>query len=138
MSNGLWILFIFIAFIIFILYTLRRGSAYDIVNQDKKELVANINDLQQQLATLQRTYKNCQDIKYADENIFNYIRCINVPAKPVCTNSGSGASVCRSRQIDCNKFRTYVLNDPIAMFRMKLATENIDQLDKPIPPIEPS
>ena len=63
-----------------------------------------------------------------DENIFNYIKCINVPRTPTCDSVKTGGGVCRSRQIDCNKFKLYLTEDPVAVARMKLITDSEGQL----------
>lgn len=70
-------------------------------------------------------------IKNADENIFDLIRCINMPKIPVCKNLGSDprSNVCRSRFIDCNNFKLIVQKDPVAVYRMKKFTDKYDQID---------
>jgi len=67
----------------------------------------------------------------ADENIFDLVRCINMPKIPVCKNLGSDpkSNVCRSRFIDCNNFKLIVQKDPVAVYRMKKFTDKYDQID---------
>lgn len=67
----------------------------------------------------------------ADKNIFDYIRCINVPQTPSCVTKNNNDVVCKSRQIDCNKFKLVLLNDPVAVERMKIATDLYTETDKP-------
>lgn len=71
---------------------------------------------------LQQRNNYLEKVKAADENIFNYIRCINIPRVPSCFHDPTG-TVCRSRQIDCNKFKLVLQNDPVAVERMKIATD---------------
>lgn len=75
-------------------------------------------------------------IKFADENIFNYIRCINIPQAPTCapanrSNDPNKGIICRSRQIDCNKLKLVLENDPVAVNRMKVATDRFYQTGQP-------
>ena len=135
-ANQYWILLIFFLLIVFIIIWLRQGNLVDTSGAKIHEIQKENLDLQSQLNNLKRSYKDCQAIKFADENIFSYIRCINVPRKPVCKAENTGGEICRSRQIDCNKFKLYVLDDPVAILRMKLITDDIDQVDKTIPPNE--
>ena len=59
-------------------------------------------------------------IKFADEDIFALIKCINEPRKQVCDDTPEG-KVCRSRFMDCTKFKRIVSSDPVAEYRMRMA-----------------
>jgi hypothetical protein len=133
MSNGLWIFIIFILCLFFMILMLRQGHRFYRDTSHKDSVLKENETLKRELSKLRVAYDNCQDVKFADENIFNYVRCINVPRTPVCKPVSSGGDVCRSRLIDCDKFKLYVLDDPIAMFRMKMMTDNIEQSTKSLP-----
>lgn len=75
-------------------------------------------------------------IRMADENIFSYLRCINVPRKPSCRKTPTGEMICRSRLIDCNKLKLILENDPIAVSRIRLFTDQYTQSNKKSNPSE--
>lgn len=118
---GLWILLICAIVIGFVIYIVRQGDSSTAVEDElTKEKIKN----QKQLETIDEMKKNQKylwDVKIADENVFNYIRCINIPRTPACKDTTSG-QICRTRQIDCNKFKLVLENDPVSLDRLKLAT----------------
>lgn len=106
---------------IFIIYALRQGNNYNVLSKQIVQETKTKNDYINKLSESKKTHKYLWDVKLADENIFNFIRCINFPKTPACKDEGGGR-VCRSKQIDCNKFKLVLENDPISVERMKLAT----------------
>ena len=89
------------------------------------------NDLSKIIQDLKKENDYLSKVKFADENIFQLIRCINIPQSPTCSSTNTGETVCRSKLIDCNKFKLVLLNDPIAVERMKVATDRFYQTNKP-------
>ena len=84
--------------------------------------------------TLAKENEYLKRVKNVDDTIFEFIRCINVPKSPTCKstlddNSTSSlippnqANICRSRQIDCNKYKLLLIKDPVGIERMKMATD---------------
>lgn len=117
------VLFIILVILIFIMFK-------NICKKQKcPEKICNYENYKNQITNLNK-------IINADKNIFNYIRCINVPQTPTCTTKDNGDNVCRSRFIDCNKFKLVIQNDPIAVERMKIITDLFYESDKPKPPSE--
>jgi|SRR5271154_1081210 len=135
MSNGIWILIIFFLALGFIIYTMRQGNKYEELYKSKFKLVNSNEDLIAEIARLKKNSEYLQRVKIADENIFDYIRCINIPRSPACKGVEDGESnICRSRQIDCNKYKLVLENDPIAIERTKIATDQYVQTGKPSNP----
>jgi len=124
MSAGIWMIIIIFLLCIFIIYAVRQGNAYKELGDKLNKETVNKNESLKKLSDNKKTYKYLWDVKLADENIFNFIRCINFPKTPSCKNVDDG-SVCRSRQIDCNKFKLVLENDPVSVQRMKLITQTI-------------
>jgi len=120
-SAGLWILLICAIVIGFVIYIVRQGDSSTAARDElTKEKIKN----QKQLETISEMKKNQKylwDVKIADENVFNYVRCINIPRTPACKDTTSG-QICRTKQIDCNKFKLVLENDPVSLDRLKLAT----------------
>jgi hypothetical protein len=85
-------------------------TKYSDCNENENILQNRINDMQEEITKLNK-------MKIADEMIFQYTRCLNIPRSPSCKDG----TICRSRQIDCNKYRLVLENDPIAMERIKIA-----------------
>jgi hypothetical protein len=86
-------------------------------NEDLKKLngVSQSNYLK-----LRKDMDDCLKIKFADENIMYYVRCINDPRKKVCKDTGSSNDICRSRFQDCSKMRGILEADPVAIKRMEM------------------
>ena len=118
---GLWILLIFAIITGFVIYIVRLGDAsVSIEKQLANEKIKSKKSLDM-VNDIKKKHKYLWDVKIADENVFNYIRCINIPRTPACKDTTSG-QICRTRQIDCNKFKLVLENDPVALERLKLAT----------------
>lgn len=130
-SNIILILFFFILIIIFAVYVARKNNQWDKLVEKQSTLINQHESSEADIAKLRSDNKKLLAIKFADENIFKFIRCINIPQSPVCASTGTGGSVCRSKLIDCNKFKLVLLNDPVAVERMKIATDKYYQTDKP-------
>jgi len=101
------------------------------VSQVQTDGVRTQADLRAQIDHLQLENNRLAKIKFADENLFQYLRCLNVPQSPTCAPTGTGGTVCRSRLIDCNKYKLVLENDPVAVERMKVASDRFYQSDKP-------
>lgn len=135
----LFIILILVIIFIVIFYILNKKSKNRlskikrIRNMDKnnkKFLENKIDELQKENNTLKRTI-------WADNRIFDFIRCINIPQTPVCKSVEDGKSnICRSRLIDCNRFKLVLENDPIAVERMKRATNRFIEAGKERNPSE--
>jgi hypothetical protein len=93
------------------------------LNQDLNDCSKKLNVKTDELTDLNDKYNACLNIKFADENIFSYIKCINVPRKKVCKNIGQGGETCQTRLTDCTKFRDIIMNDPVALNRIKLLND---------------
>lgn len=124
MSIGIWMLIIIFLLCIFIIYAVRQGNSYRDITKQLENETTEKNNYMKRLSDNKKTYQYLWDVKLADENIFNFIRCINFPKTPSCKEVDNG-TICRSRQIDCNKFKLVLENDPIAVQRMKLITQTI-------------
>lgn len=101
-----------------------------------RESYVDVDDLKEQNRKMKKTldevvdnYKRCIDIKEADENIFDLVRCINAPRKEVCKETGDG-KVCRTRIIECNKFKNLVIQNPVAVDRMKMVQDVLANANK--------
>jgi len=94
-------------------------------------MVENL-DLKEEIQKIKVAYENCKAIQYADDNIFNYIRCINLPKTPVCKME-DGGEVCRSRLMDCTKFRLVLDGDPVAVARMRMAIDIANKTGDQVP-----
>jgi len=101
------------------------------VDQVQSDKAQSVSDLRTQITRLQSENEKLSKIKFADENIFQFLRCLNVPQSPTCAATGTGGTVCRSRLIDCNKYKLVLENDPVAVERMKVASDRFYQSDKP-------
>ena len=124
-------MFFFIIIVIFFIYITRKQNQLDKISKAKSNL-ANLNEsTSTEIARLEAENKKLLQIKFADENIFKFIRCINIPQAPVCVATDTGGTVCRSKLIDCNNYKLVLLNDPVAVERMKIATDKYYQTDKP-------
>lgn len=131
MSNNVWLLIITFIIAFFTIYLLRIGNQYDQIKKKNRIDTLNKQQLLDQNKTLKENNEYLQKIKFADENIFDYIRCINIPRTPGCrTVDDNTSAICRSRQIDCNKMRLVLENDPIAVERMKIATDRYTESNK--------
>jgi hypothetical protein len=138
MSDGIWIIIIFFISIFFIIYILRIGNQYEELSKIKTTATNNNSELLNQINSLTKQNDYLNKVKTADEQIFDYIRCINIPRTPACKgveDTGrpfdEASNVCRSRQIDCNKYKLVLENDPVAVERMKVATQQYVQANKP-------
>jgi len=112
-----------------IIYLMRYISSI----KDSYVSLDDYKSLNEELVGVKKRANDLAKIKFADENIFNFIRCINIPQSPTCApvGDGSGETVCRSRQINCNKLKLVLENDPVAVERMKVATDRFYQTGKP-------
>uniref|UniRef100_A0A6C0C8Y7 Uncharacterized protein n=1 Tax=viral metagenome TaxID=1070528 RepID=A0A6C0C8Y7_9ZZZZ len=118
---GLWILVICAIVIGFVIYIVRQGDTIVALEKKVNDEKAKAKDSLDMASDIKKNQKYLWDVKIADENIFNYIRCINIPRTPACKDTTSG-QICRTRQIDCNKFKLVLENDPVSLERLKLAT----------------
>ena len=123
---------VIIAFILYI-YITRKNYFSTIASEDLNDIAKKNQSLQNEIDSLQKINKDLQDIKFADDNIFQFIRCINIPQYPICssTDPTSGGVVCRSKQINCDWFKLVLENNPVAVQRMKMATDKYYQTGKP-------
>lgn len=87
----------------------RKSEDIDNLYLEQSKLVASNSKMRYEIDQLNK-------IKFADENVFTLLKCINSPRQQVCNNG-----VCRSRFVDCTKFADLVLNDPVAKYRLTLA-----------------
>jgi len=84
-----------------------------IMNQD---LI--IADLKDEIANLKIDRDRLTQLKYADDNIFTFLKCHNQPTKNVCKTMKDGSSICRSRLINCDNFRLVLEDDPLTAKRL--------------------
>lgn len=130
------VIIIIIIIVIIIIWIGRKNNLSDLTkNHLNKNIVENHN-LQNEIDLLKKENKELRDIKYADDNIFQFIRCINIPQYPICSaanksDTKSGGVVCRSKQINCDWFKLVLENNPVAVERMKMATDKYYQTGKP-------
>jgi hypothetical protein len=115
----------------FVIYRARKQYQHTELVKSNSALIQTNTNTADDLTNLRKEYQKLLDIKFADENIFKFIRCINIPQSPVCARTGTGGTVCRSKLIDCNKFKLVLENDPVAIERMKLATDKYYEVGKP-------
>jgi len=120
-SNGIFMLVIIFMVCGFIIYSLYKGNTHKSLEHQIQTITDTKNNLLKQLNASRDNQKYLWDVKIADENIFDFLRCINFPKTPACRETDKG-EMCRSRQIDCNKFKLVLENNPIAVERLKLAT----------------
>lgn len=129
MSNNAWIITIALIIVFFTLYLLRIGHQYQTIKKDNQKVSQREKQILEQNRILRENNDYLQKIKFADENIFDFMRCINIPRTPAC-KSVDDSGICRSRQIDCNKIKLVLENDPIAVERMKIATDRYTESNK--------
>uniref|UniRef100_A0A6C0LR72 Uncharacterized protein n=1 Tax=viral metagenome TaxID=1070528 RepID=A0A6C0LR72_9ZZZZ len=129
-STGMWIIITFIIIISFIYYIIKLGDKYENKVICKDNILID-KDVEKHVQELEHLNKYLTDVKLADENIFNFIRCINIPQTPICKGVEGNSNICRSKQIDCNKWKLVLENDPIASERMKLASDLYTQSNRP-------
>jgi hypothetical protein len=140
MSSVIWIFLIGIIILCFIIYILRLRHQYTTLQSTHTAIWDDSETLNNSVVRLKKENDVLKKIVVADENIFNFIRCINVPQAPSCltkmndngdsTIPDEPAHVCRSRQIDCNKYKLLFESDPIMRERIHLATDLYTQSDK--------
>jgi len=123
------VLFVIACFLFY--YLLKSSGVVSDLEDDIFLTKDTIDKLKKQNEELYRQYVSCNQIKHADENLFAMIRCINAPRQQVCKNIPAGGQVCRSRLIDCTKFRTLVQQDPVALDRMTLVQDVLDNQNPP-------
>lgn len=118
-----------IAMVIIAFLTIFIVSKYSV---DNLKLLMENSDLKRLNQSMKSNYDKlksnmdeCLKIKFADENIMYYTRCINDPRKKVCKDTNDNKGICRARFQDCNKMRGIIENDPVAVYRMKLLNEGI-------------
>lgn len=140
-------LFVLVGFAIILvviwIWSARNADSESILNHDIHKSVEENNQLTSTISLLKKENADLRAIKYADDNIFQFIRCINIPQYPICSptdpntdptkgsDPGSGGVACRSKQINCNWFKLVLENDPVAVERMKQATDKYYQTGKP-------
>ncbi len=114
----------FLAFIIIILtiYFLKCKGTSTRKSEDINSLYNEKSQLMAENSKLKYDIEQLNKIKFADENVFTLIKCINSPRKQICTPE-NGSTVCRSRFVDCTKFKRFVEDDPVASYRLKLAMD---------------
>jgi hypothetical protein len=125
------IILIAVGFYIYYHQQNKKYQALQLLSTKTDGNYADVNDLAEHL---KKRNKYLEHVKTVDEYIFNFIRCINIPRSPLCKGVEGDSNICRSRQIDCNKFKLVLENDPIAVDRMKLATDQYTQSNKPTNP----
>lgn len=123
----------FLAFIIIILtiYFLRCKGSSTRKSEDLDNLYIEKSRLISENSKLKYDIEQLNKIKFADENIFTLIKCINSPKKQVCTEGNQtgggteegGERICRSRFVDCTKFKRFVEDDEVASYRLRLAMD---------------
>jgi len=101
---------------------LRSGHKYQVEKNEKEFLKKRMKQIRERFAYIKEQSKLLRDIKFADENVFAFLRCINQPKKEVCKTNEKGEQVCKSRLIECSKFRMILEQDPVSMARLQLAT----------------
>ena len=129
MTDNNWIILLVTIIILFTLYLLRIGHQYQTIKKDNEKVSNGEKKILEQNRVLRENNDYLQKIKFADENIFDFMRCINVPRTPACKDVDN-SGICRSRQIDCNKIKLVLQNDPIAVERMKIATDQYTESNK--------
>lgn len=137
--------FIFLAIITLIfafvyIYVARLKNQLNNINVTQSDITDESILLSNLITKLKKENEQLKKIVIADENIFSFIRCINVPQTPSCktTTDENGdpniprgtATVCRARQIDCNKYKLLFETDPIIKERILLATDRYTQSNK--------
>ena len=132
---------VIVAFILVAVFVLRKNQMLTSLTNQRNDIFDNISDLKSQINTLTTENTYLKKVKDADETIFQFIRCINVPKSPSCKSTlddnpnstlipANEADVCRSRQIACNKYKLWLVKDPVGQERMKIATDRYTQTDR--------
>lgn len=122
MTSITW-LFILIVISYIVLYISMKRQYNFLKNSCNKDTFTQ-NKLEQENRKLKADVKYLNDVKDIDDQIFSFIRCINIPQVPSCKAvNKEGVNVCRSKQIDCDKFKLVILNSPIGLERIKKATD---------------
>lgn len=116
----LFTLFIIVVSLLLILL-FRNKVKYRNSSRLNDDLETENEKLSKELKRSKKQIDLLQKIKNADENIFDFIRCINIPQVKTCREIDNG-QVCRSRQINCNHLKLLLEDDPIAKLRMKRMT----------------
>ena len=120
--DNIIITFLIIAIIVLFVALLRSGHKYQVEKNEKEYLKKRVKQIRERFVDLKQQNKLCRDIKFADENVFAFVRCINQPKKEICKKTPDGNQVCRSRLVECSKFRMILEQDPVSMARLQLAT----------------
>ena len=139
--QGKYILIGLVCIVLFLIWHIgKRRSAieYNLLKKNNNRAINENINLSNENVSLRNNIDYLKKVIVADENIFKFIRCINIPMTPVCEIKKDGgsrvpngkATVCRSRQIDCNKFRLVLERDPIAKERMRIATDKYTESQK--------
>jgi hypothetical protein len=117
------ILFFMVCALMVYAYRLIYDPSWDeIVSYGRSNLDEN-KRIKAKYDKLAKDYQIAKNTIYSDENIFAYMRCLNIPQKPICKPTSDGQTVCRSKLINCAQYIKIINEDPIAVQRMKLATE---------------
>ena len=99
---------VIVAFILVAVFVLRKNQMLTSLTNQRNDIFDNISDLKSQINTLTTENTYLKKVKDADETIFQFIRCINVPKSPSCKSTlddnpnstlipANEADVCRSR-----------------------------------------
>jgi hypothetical protein len=88
------------------------------LDRQKNSCHDELSRLRTRNTQLEKDIQTALDVKYADENIFAYLKCLNSPRTQVCNDTPDGGRVCRSRLMDCSRFKGIVFNDPVASARI--------------------
>jgi hypothetical protein len=135
------ILIVIVTFVMVAVFILRKNQALTSITDQRNDVIENSTGLQTQVQSLQTENKYLKRVKDVDELIFQFIRCINVPKSPTCKTTyddnpnstiipSNKANVCRSRQIDCNKYKLLIVRDQVGIDRLKIATDRFTQTDQ--------
>lgn len=87
--------------------------------QKPKENFSSDDKDKEEILLLKKKIKELTALKYADDNIFTYLKCHNQPTKNVCKTLKDGSSICRSRLINCDNFRLVLEDDALTRKRLQ-------------------
>ena len=96
------------------------GKIYGL-SSEKTTCYNTVNVITKENEQLKKHNKQLIDIKSADEDVLAYLKCLNTPRTEVCKDTPDEGRVCRSRLMDCSKFKNIIFNNPTALWRMEMA-----------------
>jgi hypothetical protein len=82
MQDSIWIMIIFVLLLGFFIYTKKQSYNLKILLSEHNKKKNNLEVLLKENKDFSEINDNLKKIIIADDNIFNFLRCINIPQNP--------------------------------------------------------